>query len=164
MGIVGGNLAEIGANEGSLKATGGMALTTGTETGSAAQSLETAVAAATRDLVSRFEQLASDMNAEIKRASTQLQSTDWKGNSREQAIAIEANLKGKVANVLTTSTAAINDEKKAFCDRAGALVTEVNERFTKVMGDIDREYGALADAAKLTMDNFEAADQTIRIG
>ncbi len=164
MGIVGGNLAEIGANEGSLKATGGMAVTTGSETGSAAVSLEAAVTKATGDLVTRFEQLAADMNAEIKRASMQLQGTDWKGNSREQAIAIEANLKGKVANVLATSTAALNDEKRAFCDRAGALVSEVNDRFNKVMADIDREYDALANAAKQTMQNFEAADQTIRMG
>lgn len=164
MGIVGGNLADIGANEASLRATGGMAVASGVETGAAATTLQSAIVEATDGLVRAFERIAGELHADIDRAARQLESTDWHGRSREQAIAIKAELRGEVARVMESAAGGLATERDAFCRRADALVAEVQDNFARVMERVDAEYAALGTAARVTAERFEAADQTIRMG
>ena len=164
MGIVGGNLADIEANEQSLRTAGGLAVTSGSETGAAATNLQGAIVEATGALVGEFERIAGDLNTDIERAAQQLEATDWQGQSREQAVLIKADLKRQVHQVMQTAATSISAEKDAFCKRADALVAEVEDNFKRVMERVEAEYSALGTAARTTAERLEAADQTIRMG
>ena len=164
MSIVGGNLAEIGANEESLRTTASAAGKTGADTGSAAGVLQAAIVDATAELVRTFESIATELRTEIDRAARQLEATDWQGRSRERALLVEAELKSQVTRVMDAATTTLTGEQKAFCDRAEVLVGEIDGRFAGVMEQVGVEYEALGRAARLTMENFEAADQTIYMG
>lgn len=164
MSIVGGNLADIGANEASLRSTGAVAVASGTETGTAAANLQSAVVEATGALVREFERIAGELNADIERAARQLEATEWHGQSREQAMTIKAELRAQVTRVMQSAATGLGAERDTFCRRADALVTEVQEHFIRVMEQVDAEYAALGAAARVTAERFEAADQTIRLG
>lgn len=164
MGIVGGNLADIGANEASLRTTGGLAVTSGTATGAAAANLQGAIVEATGALVREFERIAGELTSDIERASRQLEATDWQGQSREQAVLIETDLKGQVNQVMRSAATSMAAEQDAFCKRADALVGEIEDKFTRVMEQVEIEYAALGTAARVTAERLEAADQTIRMG
>jgi hypothetical protein len=164
MGIVGGNLADIGANEQSMRTTAEMAVKSGTETGSAATALHGAIVEATGNLVKEFERIAAELKADIGRAAGQLEASDWHGQSREKAVLIKADLTTKVDNVMTTAATNLAAEQKAFCDRSDALVADIEGKFKAVMGQVETDYTALANAARVTMQRFEDADQTIQMG
>lgn len=164
MSIVGGNLADIEANEGSLQTTAGLAVKSGGDTGAAAHSLHGAIVEATGNLVKEFERIAGDLQTDIRRAAGQLEATDWHGQSRDQAVLIKANLTSQVDKVMATAASSLTAEQKAFCDRADALVGEINDKFASVMHQVETEYTALGNAARATAQQFEAADQTIRMG
>ncbi|MGI9605056.1 MAG: hypothetical protein ACR2P0_02840 [Acidimicrobiales bacterium] len=162
MAIVGGNLADIDASAVRLQEAGASALGTGDHTRTAVATLHDAIGSATTEMLRRFDSIASDLHDQIQRAEAQLQSSDWHGNAKEQAITIKAELSGRVTSVLGSATAAFQSESAAFSARSEALLAEIDGQFRSVMAAIDAEYGRLAQAAQATRQNFEYADQTIR--
>lgn len=164
MSIIGGNLADIEQAAGRLDDSGRKAVDTGTTAKTAADVLAASIDDAMSELVRRFADIAAELNADITTAHQRLQATEWQGASREAAVGIKQELKAQVDTVLGTATDNLNVEKGNFLTRAQALVDHVEGEFRAVMGQVETEYVRLADAARTTAQNFEAADQTIRMG
>ncbi len=162
--FIGGNLESIEQVATRLDASGTKALATSSASDSAAETLMVAVDDAMAELVRRFGEVASELTDDITQAHSQLEGTDWQGTSRENAIAIKADLQSQVNRVLGSATESLNAEKDAFHARAEALVAGVRQEFGAVMSNVDVEYRNLALASRKTRDNLMAADQTIRMG
>ena len=160
MSIIGGNLADIEQAAGRLDDSGRKAVDTGATTKSAADVLAASIDDAMSELVRRFGDIAAELNADITTSHQRLQATEWQGASREAAVGIKQELKAQVDTVLGTATDNLNVEKTNFLTRAQALVDHVEGEFRTVMGQVETEYVRLADAARTTAQNFEAADQT----
>lgn len=164
MGFIGGNLEDIEASAARLVDSGGMAVTTGTDTHAAALQLFDAIDQAMSSLVSRFEMLAETLTSDIAQSHATLAGSDWQGQSRENALAIKENLQGQVTRVLGDATTSLASEKSTFVARAQALVDSVQTDFQRVMNEVEVEYAGLADASRRTRDNLALADQTIMMG
>lgn len=162
--FIGGNLQAIEDSARKLVTTGQDAVASGDHTKTAADELESAVSTSTDALLQRFQTIAGELEQAINAAHQQLEGTDWQGQSREAALEIKASLKTQVGKVLSTASDTISSEKTAFVSRAGQLVSHVETQFKGVMRSVDEEYGKLAQAARDTKANLEAADQTIKVG
>ena len=161
--FIGGNLDAISSSADSMTETGRTAMASGDQTRSAADELSGSIEAATKALFDRFSSIASELQTSITTAHRQLEGADWQGGSRDAAVKIKTELQTQVNKVLDTATTNITAEQRAFTDRAGMLVDHVEVEFRGVMRQVDTEYGALAQAARDTRTNLEAADQTIRM-
>ena len=164
MAIIGGNLADIEQAAGRLNDSGQKAIDSGATTKDAADLLADAIHEAMTQLINRFGDIAAELNADIVGSHERLNSTEWQGASRDAAVGIKENLKGQVNTVLGTATDNLLQEKQAFIARSNALVSHVETEFKMVMGQVDEQYASLANAARKTAENFEMADQTIRMG
>jgi len=162
--FIGGNLDGIEASAQRLNDSGGMAITSGSETRNAAVVLSEAIEQAMGQLLNTFEGIAQTLQDDIAQSHTQLVGTDWRGASRENAIAIKQNLQGQVTGVLGTATTNMNEEKTGFINRANDLVSHVETEFQRVMGEVDTQYAELATASRKTAENLALADQTIMMG
>ena len=159
--FIGGNLQAIEDAAARLVESGTVAVATGTETKSAADQLEIAIASAMDDLLRRFEQIAATLTDDVTASHQQLVGSDWRGASRDNAVQIKEHLQGQINTVLGTATSNLGTEKSMFLNRAAALVSNVETEFNRVMHEIDGEYTSLANASRRTMENLAAADQTI---
>ena len=159
--FIGGNLADIEASANRLIVSGTAAEATGTDTAAAALALQEAIDTAMSNLVTAFEGVAAALTDDIQQSHGQLVGSDWRGASRENAIAIKETLQGQVNTVLGLATTNLANEQTAFTTRAQDLVAHVEGQFKQVMADVQTQYGELADAASRTKANLEAADQTI---
>lgn len=162
--FIGGNLDAIAQSADRIDTSAALAVTTGTETSSAAEMLQTAVNEAMGDLMKKFDLIAGELSKDINATHTQLVSADWKGASRDNAVAIKEQLQGQVNTVLGNATTNLGLERDAFNTRAGAIVDSVNQEFKSVMSQIDVEYTNLAQASRQTRENLLAADATIKMG
>lgn len=162
--FIGGNLESLGQVATRLQESGNKALQTTDGAQAAAQRLTEAIEASMGELLNQFNTVASDLTADISQAHEQLRAADWQGASYENAVAIKGDLQSQVERVLADATASMEAEKVAFVGRAEALVERVQVQFGSVMTNVQGEYSALADASTRTMQNLEAADQTIRLG
>ena len=115
------------------------------------------------ELVQRFSAVAEELTGDIAQSHRMLEGTDWQGTSRENALAMKAELQSQVDRVLVSATESLAMERDAFHLRADALVASVRNEFGGVMANVQVEYGALAAAARTTRENLLAADQTIRL-
>jgi len=162
--FIGGNLADMESSAARLVDSGAVAVDTGNETQRAAVALSEAIETAMGDLIRAFEGVAGVLSDDIAQSHTQLVGTDWQGASRENAIAIKESLQGQVKTVLEAATGNLTAEQAAFKGRAADLVTHVESQFQRVMGEVETQYAALAQASRDTKANLEAADQTIMAG
>ena len=161
MGFIGGNLEDLEASAGRLVESGALAVVTGSDTHAAAMVLSEAIDEAMSRLVSTFEGIAEALTTDIAGSHSVLASSDWQGQSRENALVLKERLQGQVNAVLTTATANLSMEKTTFITRAQALVDNIQTEFQRVMNEIDGEYTQLAAASRRTRDNLALADQTI---
>ncbi len=164
MGFIGGNLEDIEASAARLIDSGEVAVTTGADTHAAALQLFDAIDEAMGNLVSRFEMLADTLATDIAQSHAVLAGSDWRGQSRENALAIKENLQGQVTRVLGDATSSLATEKATFVSRAQVLVDSVQTDFQRVMNEVEIEYSTLADASRRTRENLAIADQTILMG
>jgi len=162
--FIGGNLEAIGASATRLEQSGAAAMESGNSTGTAAAALETAITEAMDRLIRTFEQIAGDLELDIAASHEQLETTDWQGASRDNALAIKTQLEGQVKTVLGTATSNLTAEQTAFNTRGRELVESINGEFKDVMARVDEEYAGLAAASRKTRDNLMAADATITMG
>ncbi len=162
--FIGGNLDAIAESAGRMDQSAALAVTTGEQTKSAAETLQGAIEQAMGELVSKFNGIADEMRQDINTTHTQLMNTDWKGSSRDNAVAIKEQLQTQVNTVLNNATTTLDNEKRAFNDRATAIVESVNSEFKTVMNNVDAEYKNLANASRQTRENLLAADATIKMG
>lgn len=162
--FIGGNLDAIAASADRIDKSAAMAITTGESTASAADLLQTAVNDAMADLIKKFDVIAGDLNEDITTAHGQLVDADWKGASRDNAVAIKQQLQTQVTTVLGNATTNLGLERDAFNQRASAIVDSVNKEFKTVMTQIDTEFSSLAKASRQTRENLLAADGTIKMG
>lgn len=162
--FIGGNLDSIEQVATRLDASAAKALDTSSASDSAAERLMVAIDEAMTELVNRFGDVAGELTSDISQSHSQLEGTDWQGTSRENAVAIKADLQSQVNRVLETATTSLNAERDAFHARAEALVLSVRQEFGTVMTNVDAEYRNLALASRKTRDNLMAADETIRMG
>ena len=162
--FIGGNLDSIAQVATRLDASGAKALETSGATDTAAQTLTGAVDDAMKQLVSRFSDIAAELNADILQSHNELSNSDRQGTSRDNAVQIKADLQTQVSGVLESATTSLNQERDAFNLRAQALLDNVQQEFGKVMTNVDAEYQNLAGASRQTRENLLAADQTIRLG
>ena len=162
--FIGGNLASIESAAARLVDSGTEAVGTGEKTKAAAVELNDAVEAAMSSLLKRFEGVSADLTNDISAAHRQLQDSDWQGASRDNALAIKADLESQVRGVLEQATLSLQEEQRMFTMRSSALVAGIQDQFVAVMGNVNEEYDRLATASRTTLQNLEAADQTIRMG
>ena len=159
--FIGGNLADIQASADRLVVSGTAAEQTGSDTATAAVALQEAIDTAMTNLVTAFEGVANALTEDIQQSHNQLAGSDWRGASRENAVAIKEALQGQVNQVLGVATTNLGNEQTAFTTRAQDLVAHVEGQFKAVMADVQTQYGELAKASIRTKENLEAADQTI---
>lgn len=161
--FIGGNLASIESAAARLVDSGAEAVSTGERTKEAAVELNEAVEAAMASLLSRFEGVSSELTNDISAAHRQLEDSDWQGASRDNALAIKTDLESQVRTVLEQATVSLQEEQRLFTMRSSALVTGIQDQFVSVMANVNDEYDRLATASRTTLQNLEAADQTIRM-
>lgn len=162
--FIGGNLDSLSQVATRLHESGDKAIATKDGAQLAAQRLTEAIETSMAELLTQFNNVATDLTADISDAHRQLQAADWQGASYENAVTIKSELQAQVERVLGDATASFEAEKDAFNGRANDLVDRVQQQFGAVMGNVQAEYAALANASTRTMENLEAADQTIRLG
>lgn len=150
--FIGGNLESISQVATRLDASGAKALDTGAQTDTAAEQLMVAIDESMSELLRRFGDVAAELTGDIGQSHSQLEGTEWQGTSRENAIAIKAELQSQVNRVLETATTSLNVERDAFHARAEALVLSVRQEFGAVMTNVDAEYRDLALASRTTRD------------
>jgi hypothetical protein len=161
MAFIGGNLDDIERSAARLADSGALARSVGGDAHAAVLVLSDAVEDAMTRLLSNFEATADTLTSEIAQSHAVLTGSDWHGRSRDNAVVAKEQLQAQVNSVLGTATADLASEKTAFITRAQVLVERVHTEFQRVMGEVENEYLALAEASRRTRDNLELADQTI---
>jgi CelD/BcsL family acetyltransferase involved in cellulose biosynthesis len=104
MAVVGGNLADIDSNVTKLEATGASAEASGGRTSQEAGLLAEAIETATANLITRFQQIAADLDQDIRAAATKLETSEWEGHSKRRAVEIKGELQGQVNTVMVQAT------------------------------------------------------------
>ena len=162
--VVGGNLADIAANVARLRETGTSATIGGDSTKRATDVLHESIRSSTAELLAQFESIATELKGEIARSARQLESADWQGRSRDEALSIESELSARVDRLVQAATTSLERDAAAFRARADAVVGDIGSRFRQMMVEIEGGYVHLANAAEATRARFEEADRTIRGG
>lgn len=163
MSFIGGNLDDIETSAARMVDSGATAVAAGSDTHNATVVLASAIDEAMTTLLARFEAIAETLRGDIARSHAVLGSSDWHGQSRENALALKEALQGQVNTVLGTAATNLNAEKTMFISRSQGLVESVQSEFQRVMAEVDAEYTTLAAASRRTRDNLALADQTIAI-
>lgn len=162
--IIGGDLTSITESAKRVRASGEAAMASHAQTDKAAVELQTEINGAMDTLLVKFRATEQDLRGDLETSFKQLDSAEWKGASRDNALQIKAEMDKQIGTVLAQAETALEAEKTAFGDRATALLDSVNTEFRNVMLDAQTKLGHLADAADLTGQNLSEADNTIKMG
>lgn len=161
--IIGGDLTSITESAKRVRESGTAAMNSHTQTDKAALELQTEINGAMDTLLTKFRATEEELRGDLDTSFKQLDSAEWKGASRDNAVQIKADMDTQIGTVLTQAETALEAEKKAFGDRATALLESVNNEFRNVMLDVQTKMGDLASAAELTGQNLSEADSTIKM-
>jgi len=162
--FIGGRLEDIEGAATRLADTGVNVGKCGEHCKTASDEVKGAIDEAMGTLMTRFNDIAGEINTEIQAADTKLNTADWKGQSQVNAIAIKNELQTQINTVVEQATGTISTEKAAFEARTAEIATEVGLKFQNIMNDVNLRYSDLSKASNQTMLNLLEADKTISMG
>jgi hypothetical protein len=161
----------IGADHGAVESTGRTfdlageaASLTGDQATATTQQMAAGIEEITARLKSDVEALAAELTERVAAHGRQLESTDWAGSSKEQAVAAEQALTAEVQRVLQQELEAVDQFGVLLHQRADGFRTAVEGQFLAAMRQADQAYRDMAEASRAFLRNLQAADDTIRFG
>ena len=163
--------ARIGAQHGDVESsasefdfTGELATTTGGQASSYAGEMEAGLDGLMATLREHFQQMATDLQQRVADHRATLESTDWAGASKDNAVSAEAALRAETERILSQSLDQVESFRTAMHAKAESFRGAVESEFMAAMTATDTEYHQLAEASRAFARNLAAADQTIKHG
>ena len=163
MSNISGNLADLATTTSGLNTTGDDTMTAHGASAQSADQLVGEVTDVTNLLQTNFETMAEDLRGSIRRSKDTMNSAEWTGQSRENAVAAEEMLNGQVDQVLEGATTSVTALKDFLVARVTDFHTDVTGDFQTIMSNIDAAYRDLATATNTFAENLDLADQTIKL-
>lgn len=161
---IGADHLDVSSAAHSFDLVGHLAGVTGQQAAIVAQEVDVAVANLEAALTGQVHQLADQLRRRVADHAATLATTDWHGDSKQQALAIEQALGADVEQLLADATALVDAFGTAVREQAATYRLGVEGDFRAAMQAADEHYLGLAAASRRYLVELQAADQTIRAG
>lgn len=161
---IGGNIGDLQDAAGVMVDTGSSATSTGSEATGVSNRMEAEIGDVTNALSQHFHTLHQQLRDALTRNRDRLSTTDWEGQSYEEALRAEADLHTQTAGFVERAQSGVEEFRGSLLNQAQAFVGAISSEYATVMGNIDASYAGFAQATRTHADNLVTVDQSFRYG
>jgi DNA-binding LacI/PurR family transcriptional regulator len=157
-------VADVDAAEAAATDTGAAASESGASATEFANQMQSGIDEISQALLAHFRQVADGLRQEARRATQQLTSTDWEGQSKEMAVQAEQTLHSRLDATMAAAEEGTTEFNTVMSQQATDFVALVREDFNQIMGNVDVAFQDLATAERTFAENLRLTDETVRFG
>ena len=157
-------LADVESAGAAATETGAAATDSGARATEFANQMQSGIDEISEALLIHFQQVAEGLRQEASRATQQLTSTDWEGQSKEMALQAEQTLHSRLEATMARAEEGTTNFRQVMTAQATDFLSIVRTDFNQIMTNIDTAFQDLATAEQTFAENLRLADQTVQFG